>query len=148
MAAAPTKKNIRCRAVCDAFELKVTVTPQLQEMTLLEAVINPFLGEFNERRKYEDPVLASQLRRIEVNNKAFAPDVSAAVALATPKPHVHADDRPKVQLFPPWSKAPMGPKSISELTRPAPPPVPPPKSTAPIRVPNDWGAANPAEEPA
>ena len=99
-------KKVICRVVCDGVELKLTLTPKFLEKTLVDALINPYLGVFNKKRPDDPPVTADSLKRVEVNAKAVAIDSIAKDVLAGPKAHDLADTNPRVELFPPWSTAP------------------------------------------
>ena len=113
---------------------------QILERPLLDALIKPFLNAFNKKRADQPPVTPEQLKRVEINAKAVAMDAIAGEVLAGPKAHMLADANPRVELFPPWSTAP-----IMAPPKPAAPPPAPPKpaaSTGPTKIPN----AQPASE--
>jgi tetratricopeptide (TPR) repeat protein len=134
--------KVVARVSCDGVELKLTLTPKFLEKTLAAALIGPFLGAFNKKRPDKPPVTVEELRRVEVNGKSVAPDEIASKAFGDA-------DSPQVVLHPPWSNAPMGPKSVADAKPPpAPAPAPAPAPTGPTKVPNKAPAPAPAPEPA
>ena len=73
-------RAVCCRVVCTTTELKMTLPPKVLAKPFTDAVVIPFLEAYNAKRPSEAPLLAKEVRRVEVDGVRFEPDALTQTA--------------------------------------------------------------------